>query len=53
MPHDFQVEGGESFGEWLRTQMTEAMVFEEAPWASTGFDVSRIASRPAGRPKRD
>src|SRR5258708_17545078 len=33
MGHDFQFERGKSFGEWLHTQLLEAVTFEDAPWA--------------------
>jgi urease accessory protein UreF len=48
MGHDFQVERGESFGEWLHKEMLEAVTFEDAPWAIARF--RRVEARlQAGR----
>jgi predicted Zn-dependent protease len=50
MAHDFQINQGESFGEWLHKEMLEAVVFEEAPWAIDR--IRRVEARlQAGRPE--
>jgi len=46
MGHDFQFERGKSFGEWLHTQMLEAVTFEDAPWAIDR--IRRVESRLQG-----
>lgn len=33
MPHDFEIEKGTSFGEWLHASMQEAVHFENEAWA--------------------
>src|SRR3954471_9736937 len=33
MPHDFQFEGRDSFGEWLHQSIHESITIECAPWA--------------------
>lgn len=50
MPHDFQIEAGLSFGEWLNQTMHEGVHFEEAAWAMDR--IHRVADRlQASRPQ--
>lgn len=52
MGHDFQLEHGESFGEWLHKQIVEDLVVEDAPWAIER--IRRVESRlQADRPQAD
>lgn len=52
MAHDFKLERGDSFGDWLHKQMLDGMVFEDAPWAIER--IRRVETRlQADRPPPD
>jgi hypothetical protein len=52
MGHDFHLEHGVSFGEWLHREMVEAVVIEDEPWAIER--IRRVELRlQAGRPESE
>ena len=52
MAHDFEIEPGTSFGEWLHGELEDAATFEDAPWAIER--IRRVEARlQAGRPASD
>jgi hypothetical protein len=52
MGHDFAIERGQTFGEWLHHEMLEVATFEDAPWAIER--IRRVEARlQAGRPESD
>jgi hypothetical protein len=50
--HDFAIERGQSFGEWLHSEIVEAATIEDAPWAIER--IRRVEARlQIGRPESD
>ncbi|HWI59510.1 MAG TPA: hypothetical protein VNZ22_19940, partial [Bacillota bacterium] len=50
MAHDFQIEKGASFGEWLHEEMHQGIYFEREAWALER--VARVSGRvQSGRPE--